>query len=352
VRLRPRARIRSESDIALDRSVPELARAEKLIRKGRLLDAIDVLTDANHVRRDVDVERRLVELRFAAREELERAAEAPREWPPEVADLFPDTTGLPEIDASQLTSETLRSGILRHGCVLVRGFLDRGQADALVAATDRAFAAHDAWAEGTPASETRPWFDPLDGYRTEDRHWAREGGGVLAVESPRTFFDLVDAFESAGVRDLVGGYFGERPVLLANKWTLRRVRADLGDADWHQDGSFMGTDIRSLDLWIALSDCGRDAPGLDVVARRFDSIVATGTDGAQLDWTVGPGMVERVAEGKVVRPVFSAGDAMFFDHMFLHRTGIHPEMTRDRYAIEAWFASPSSYPAEHLPIAY
>ena len=69
----------------------------------------------------------------------------------------------------------------------------------------------------------------------------------------------------------------------------------------------MGGDIRSLNVWLALSHCGDDAPGLDVVARRLDAVVPTGTDGAWLDWTVGPGMVERVAPGAVVRPDVRGG---------------------------------------------
>jgi hypothetical protein len=114
----------------------------------------------------------------------------------------------------------------------------------------------------------------------------------------------------------------------------------------------MGEDIRSLDVWIALSECGEDAPGLDLVGRRLDHVVETGTDGAVFDWTVGPGMVERVAQGTLVRPVFRPGDTMFFDHLCLHRTGAHPGMTLPRYALEAWFAAPSSYPAGQMPIAY
>ena len=38
----------------------------------------------------------------------------------------------------------------------------------------------------------------------------------------------------------------------------------------------MGTDIRSVNLWMALSHCGDEAPGLDIVPRRLDHIVETG----------------------------------------------------------------------------
>jgi hypothetical protein len=105
----------------------------------------------------------------------------------------------------------------------------------------------------------------------------------------------------------------------------------------------MGKDIRSLDVWISLSHCGDDAPGIDVVGRRLDEIADTGTYGARMSWTVAPDVVERVAAGAIVRPIFEPGDALLFDHMNLHCTAIDPGMTRDRYAIETWFFAPSTY---------
>jgi len=200
-----------------------------------------------------------------------------------------------------------------------------------------------------------------------EREFRRTAGGVLAVDSPRALFDVVETFEEAGIGNLVREYFSEPAALLAKKWTLRRTSHKAGPSDWHQDGSFMGRDIRSLDVWVALSHCGDDAPGIDVVGRRLDEIVERGTEGAHLKWTVGPGVVERVAEGKIVRPIFEPGDALIFDHMNLHCTAVDPAMTRDRYAIEAWFFAPSTYgamtnsfsedddgkiPADQIPIAY
>jgi hypothetical protein len=331
------------------RTRPELRTADQLRKQGKLLAAIDLLTSANRELRDIEIERRLVELRFAAFSELESTQPAPS-WPPSVPDLFPGATGAPEIAKEQLTAEVLQSAIFHHGSLLVRALLDEPSVDLLVDDVDRAFAAHDEWSE-MRRPHALEGFTPLADYDPADRTFAREADGVLAVESPAAFFDIVELFEDLGIRELATEFLGEPPVLLANKWTLRRVQPK-GDPDWHQDGSFMGEDIRSLDVWIALSECGEDAPGLDLVGRRIDHVVETGTDGAVFDWTVGPGMVERVAQGTLVRPVFHPGDTMFFDHLCLHRTGAHPGMTRPRYALEAWFAAPSSYPAGQMPIAY
>ena len=60
---------------------------------------------------------------------------------------------------------------------------------------------------------------------------------------------------------------GERPALSVKKSTLRRVPVDT-QTDWHQDGAFIGEDIRTCNGWIALTDCGGDPPGVELVPPR------------------------------------------------------------------------------------
>ena len=159
-------------------------------------------------------------------------------------------------------------------------------------------------------------------------------------------------WNATGLRPLVSGYLGERPALTLKKSTLRRTHP-LPFADWHQDGAFLGDGIRTINLWLSLSDCGVDAPGLDLLPRRLDRIVETGSGGAIFPWSVGPGTVEEAAEGvAVVRPRFKPGDALLFDEMFLHRTATDETMTRDRYAIESWFFAPSVYPGDQIPFVW
>jgi hypothetical protein len=323
-----------------------------------VLSEIKELSAANRRGRDTALEARLVALRRDAAAQIGPIRQ-PRSWPPRVKDSFRGVTGIPEIAADQLTTKVVQSAILRHGSLLVRGLIAQPRVDQLVDEIDHAFAAHDAHVHGAPTTETEPWFVPFDPGPAEHvpRDWIREGGGVLGVDSPRALFDVIEAFEEVGIGDLVASYLGEHPVILAKKLTLRRIAGSdrhptLGDPDWHQDGAFMGRDIRSINVWVSLSRCGVDAPGLDVVAQRLDHIVDTGVEGANFDWSVGHPLVERIAPGAIVRPVFEPGDALLFDHMMLHRTAISPTMTKHRYAIEAWFAAPSSYPADQVPIAY
>jgi hypothetical protein len=111
--------------------------------------------------------------------------------------------------------------------------------------------------------------------------------------------------------------------------------------------------VRSVNFWLSLAHCGRDAPGLDIVPRRLDRVVETGTHGAHFDWAVGPDLATEVAgDASVVRPLFGPGDALLFDHLMLHRTASTPEMSMERHAMETWFFAPSTYPDGQIPLVY
>jgi hypothetical protein len=224
-----------------------------------------------------------------------------------------------------------------------------------VDAVDRALDAARRWLDGATVDQTAPWFElfePRPPFSVGlSRRFVVEGGGVLAADSPLAMCRVIDVFEDAGLRPVLTDYLGERPALSAKKTTLRRVPPDSG-SDWHQDGAFLGRDVRSVNVWVALTDCGVDAPGLDVVPKRLD-LVDTGTEGAIFDWSVGRPVVERAAgrEG-IARPVFRAGDALLFDDRNLHATACSPAMSKDRYAIEAWFFAPSAYPSDQVPVVF
>ena len=72
-------------------------------------------------------------------------------------------------------------------------------------------------------------------------------------------------------------FLGERPHLSANKCTLRRVPPEDMLSGWHQDGAFLGDYIGAFNVWITLTSCGRDAPGLDIVPRGSTACCRAGT---------------------------------------------------------------------------
>jgi hypothetical protein len=268
----------------------------------------------------------------------------------------------PELHASDVTPRRVRSAVFNHGSLLVRGLLPERWVAPLVHDIDGAFAGYDdAAARASNASGDYVEFVPPPGEAVIGepwdhlipRSWGRARGGISAVDAPHALFDVLEALDEAGVRHLVAGALGEEPALSVKKTTLRRAGPDADTDYWHQDGAFMGTDIRSLNVWIALSHCGREAPGLEIVAGRLDGLAETGTEGARFDWSVSDDAARRAAgSAPIVTPEFSPGDALLFDHLLLHRTAVSPSMTGTRHAIEAWFFAPSAYPIDQIPIVY
>jgi hypothetical protein len=332
-----------------------LTDADRLAGAGQGLEAIRRLTAANRARPDPVLEERLVTLRHGV------VATMPRRPPNEPSlevTAQPPSGPLTPMDPGDLALDTLRRELAQHGCVHVRSLVARGRADALARGIDHALDAFDESAADRGRTSATPWyvpFSPQEGeYRVGGRRgWVRASGALWTADSPRMLFELLEVVHDTGIGSLVEAYFGERPALSANKCTLRRVAAD-ASTNWHQDGAFLGRHVRTLNLWLALSACGTDAPGLDIVPRRFDEILPTGTEGALFDWSVSPALAEKAAggPGAILRPEFAPGDALLFDHLFLHRTGVTPGMTRQRWAIETWFFAPSTYPEGQIPLAY
>lgn len=332
-----------------------LARIRALMRAGDFVAAIAGLRLACRNQLDLSCLKLLAECRYQA-----YVAEPPRSsaggaWAPAMADLFADVEGIPEIGAAQLDARSLAEGIRQHGALLVRGLLSATRAAQLAAGIEQALQVCQAWYRDGGELPDTPWYSRLplaeDCELAVARNWVEGAGGVWAADSPRMLYELTELYGASGVLAAIAGYFGERPMLSVGKSTLRRVPATQGVADWHQDGAFMGSDIRSVNVWLSLSHCGEDASGLELLPRRVPAVLPTGSHGAHFDWSVGPGMVEQAAAGvATVSPVFAPGDALLFDHFFLHRTGVPPGISKPRYAIESWFFAPSAYPAQQVPL--
>lgn len=317
-----------------------------------LLAEIERLTEANRDGGDRDTERRLLRLRhLAGIRLLDASPSAPRHPEPDV-DRLPGGAGLPEIATADATPELLRAGILRDGCLLVRGLVDRADAVRFAEQIDRAFAERDRHDAGeAPAAGYYEEFRPHARFGdVEARPWIKEGGGVLAADSPLLTFEMIEMLGAAGVPQLVAGYLGEPGLISVHKTTLRKAEPTVAGA-WHQDGAFMGQ-VRSLNLWLSLSRCGDEAPGLDVVPRRLDQLVTRQTEEAVLSYQVSQERAEAAAGDRpIVRPVFEPGDALLFDELFLHQTASDPSMPHPRFAIESWFFGGSAFPGEYAPLA-
>lgn len=315
---------------------------------------IESLAEANRTNPDRQTERRLIALRhIAGMRALGCNGANPQHAEPDAARL-PADGELPEFDAGELTPELVRAAILRDGFILVRALVERDEALAFGEQIDRAFAEREKVQAGQPAAEGY-YEEFLPGTAKYEealsvRPWIQEGGGVLAVDSPMLSAEMVELFNKAGLPRLVEGYLGEKPLISLQKTTLRKAEPSVAGA-WHQDGSFMG-DVRALNLWLSLSRCGDESPGLDMVPRRLDYLVTSQTEEAVLSIQVSQAMAEQAAgDREIIRPIFEPGDALLFDDLFLHATGSDPAMPKPRYAVENWFFGASGFPVEYGPIA-
>src|SRR3954451_2614674 len=192
-------RSRKNSDAALAEREPEVAAGRST---EELLAEIEQLTRSNRDRPDAQVESRLVELRHAAGIRLLDNPQPDAAFPEPAFGQLPDRNGdLPGIEPAQLTPEVLRAGILRDGCLLVRGLVDPDDARTLAADIDRAFEARDQ-AEASNAGDPAFYreFMPAPAFRASlGRDWVAGGGGLWAADSPHLLFEMLDTFDKAGL---------------------------------------------------------------------------------------------------------------------------------------------------------
>ena len=119
---------------------------------------------------------------------------------------------------------------------------------------------------------------------------------------------------------------------------------------WHQDGAlrfdFHARSGRQpppeavLDMmtcWIPLTECGVSAPGMELVTRRPEGLVAPAdlTDDR---------VRARFAPQEFWQPVMQTGDALMFRGGVLHRTHVTPTMTKERTSVELRL-----FPAHRIP---
>ena len=300
---------------------------------------------------------RLAELRRDAFSLLDRDPGATR-WPPAFEDPFPGETGLIELSSAEATPELVGGAIQHHGCALVRGLLAPDVAEHLREMVESAFVALEAHHEGEPVADTSPFYVPLEPHPDflpsaqntiegrADLRWFR----VCTVDAPRPMFEVIDAYENAGIGDIVRAWLGARPVLPGGgKWSLRRM-PKRKISGWHQEASvFPRVPIRTINVWLTLTACGDDSPSLDVVPRRETAIHPAN----ETNFMMLPDQVDGIIGGAPrVSPRYDPGDAMLFDEMLIHRTNTDQSMEGLRYSIESWFFAPSGHPLDLGSIVY
>jgi hypothetical protein len=322
--------------------------ADRLAAAGRVVVALDMLAAAYHKSDDSGLAIRLIDLRQQAMRSL-GPAPGRSPWPPAYGDPYPDVYGrLPEIGVADLTTDMLGGAVAHHGALVVRGMFD----DSQVGRTLDAIYQAQAWRDKDTAQESG-WYRPFatdSGMTKALRQRAAAAGGTWLADSPVAAARVLDDLASIGAIDVISHHLGERPCFSLEKSTLRRIPAKQGLATWHQDGSFLDADVRSMNVWIALSRCGGDypSPGLEVIPRRIPDLLPV--QDSLSPFSVSFDLITEIAsDTPAIRPEFGPGDALMFDERFLHRTYLDHVMTEPRYALECWFFAPSHSPSSYIP---
>ena len=207
------------------------------------MDAIAKLTEQNRQSVSPDAEAELVRLRLEEGRRLVDEAAGWRSGPYQASDLFAGTSGLPEIEASRLSADTLGAGILHHGGLLVRGLYGEEQLQRLRGLAE----------ENTPAKQQ------------DDRLGC----------SAHTLFELLEVYRQSGLIDAVAGYLRSRPVMFAERIKLRRLEREqdkYAAIPWHQDAAFFGRKSHAVNCWAAVTPCGESNPGLSILPCRTEQL--------------------------------------------------------------------------------
>jgi hypothetical protein len=167
----------------------------------------------------------------------------------------------------------------------------------------------------------------------ERRPWMR--GFVRSIIREFARSDAYQAFETL---------FGTSVCFPLLKCIFRYQRPDYVGSylPYHQDGA--KDTIRIVNCWIALDDCGDEAPGVEVINAPltesqeelfiYQTLDPDKPEIEQL-WREKEALIAaRFGHLGTTRPVFRAGDAIMFDHKAMHRTYFAAGMTRSRMSIE------------------
>jgi len=282
---------------------------------------------------------------------------------------------VPEIDATALNIDFLKQSIRERGCVIVRNFFDSDDVDEMKSYVEHSFSVNSNSNSFINKYLTKQidLEEVLNKTKEDIKNKQKENPtysdtvkigrkltqplgknkSFLTVQTPILTEKLLNLFAQKRLKALLTEYFENEPCVSVYKWVLRRADPPENPIDFHQDGTFMGDDIASLNCWIPLSDCGTgyDVHGIDIVPIRFKHSFGKGT--GVLDWTISPkAIIDQYSEAAIVTPTFRKGDAFFFDHLLIHRTQCMPNFVEKRYAIETWFFDSVNFPKNQIPMKW
>ena len=146
------------------------------------------------------------------------------------------------------------------------------------------------------------------------------------------------------LRSMLSPFFQAAATLRWDHSYFRRVepRSAETTVPFHQDLNAFG--LMLANVWTPLVDCGVDAPGLEVVARRTREIVPTMTASNYYpELEIAESVVlEKFGAEALWSPAMTRGDVLVIVGTTIHRTYWTPGMSRRRTSLELRFGPPAN----------
>ena len=262
---------------------------------------------------------------------------------------MPDTvlsTALPDYDANSITAEQFQSALERHSVILLRNAVSPERVKFMRDLVVNIYSEYDRLMPRRMAGEDVS----KEAFYTVPRLWTdltpeffnnfRKYGSILLAYNLFAAEEVVQTISSFAFLPFVETFLGAQPMLGLNPSSVRKGDPFAGGRClFHQDGQFLGgPGIKTLNTWVALDDCGVDAPGVEVIPQRVGDILKCGGSDVDMSWEITDDTVFDRFGGRQAAwaPQINAGDVLAFDQMNVHRTHITPGMGRERYALECW----------------
>jgi len=203
------------------------------------------------------------------------------------------------------------------------------------------------------APTARAWLAAIDAHPA----WLRREGAGFDRYSSSLQVSAVPGLDLAAIAGTLlqchagpscrAGLGGQPVVAIERCWVRRQYAPDRAPPThaphaWHQDGALcfdflaaagsprVDMPLAMTTSWIALTACGDDAPGLELVVHDGGRLLG-------LDEITESAIRQRHAAADFWRPTMQAGDALVFDGGVLHRTHVTPAMRADRTSLEIRF---------------
>src|SRR4051812_17494366 len=236
-----------------------------------------------------------------------------------------DLGGGMEFDAAADSVDAVVASLRSHGVAKVAHVYEPALVDAIGAAAKKIYRERDfAAAMGTLSEGLQDLHGNLRSIDIADL--SAPGGAARELLVTPFVRAVAERFMAKGVE--------------VHQWSYARcarAKHNVLQLPFHQDMRLLGVPL--VNVWIPLSACGVEIPGLEVVALPLADLEDTISAGENFYAGIGveigcDNVLGKFGVKALYHPAFAVGDALFFQGTTIHRTYVTPAMRRERISID------------------